>query len=616
MNYYDLAKDILNYVGGEHNIASVTHCATRLRFNLKDDKKADINQIKNLHGVFGAVNKGGQFQVIIGNDVPSVYKELETMIHLDEKGKKEKKKFSISMIFDVIAGIFVPLIPAIAGCGLLKAVLSLCTTFGLLSTDSQNFYIISMVADTAFYFLPVLIAYTAAKKFNCSPFLAVVMGGILLHPNFAALVSAGEPVHFLGMPVTLVNYGSSVLPIILIVGVLAYVQKFFDKIMPKAVSLILVPLCTILVMIPVALVIVGPLGNILGNYLADGIMWLDSKVSWLVPMVVGAFTPLLVMTGMHYGLFPAVFTQLATQGFNTVCTGFFPSNMAQAAATLAVSIKAKNKETKQLALSAGITALMGITEPALYGVTMKLKRPLYAVMISGGLGGLYFGIMSVHAFTPLAGNPLQFAAYINAENSMNLVHMVIGVVIAMIASFTLTWVFGFEEEGVQEEIEDVKKTVENKEVLNKKIVLGSPVEGKCIPLSEVKDETFSSGIMGKGVAVEPKKGSIIAPCDGVITTLFHTYHAIGITSEEGVEILIHVGIDTVELEGEFFKPYIKTGDKIKKGDLLLTFDQDKIKEKGYDVITPIIITNSNNYLDIFETENSEVFAGEDLLTIL
>lgn len=612
MNYKDLAKEILQEVGGESNIQSMTHCATRLRFNLKDNTSVDAEAVKKIAGVYGAVNKGGQFQVIIGNDVPYVYTELESMVSLGG-GKKEekKKKFSLSAVFDVIAGIFVPLIPAIAGCGLLKAVLSLLTTFGVLSTDTQTYYIISMVSDTAFYFLPMLLAFTSAKKFNCSPFLAVVMAGMLLHPNFTALVSAGEAVNFLGLPVQLVNYGSSVVPIILIVWALSYVQRFFERIMPKAVRVILVPLCSVLVMIPLALVVIGPLGSFVGNYLAELIIFLEAKIPWLVPMVIGGLTPLLVMTGMHYSLFPPVLTQLSTQSFNTVSIGFFPSNMAQAAATLAVSLKTKDKELKQLAASAGITALCGITEPALYGVTMKLKKPLWAVLIGGGLGGLYYGLTGVRAFTPLPGNPLQIAGYINGEAPMNLINAVIGVAIAMAAAFILTWIFGVDNKKTE-----TKSGEEKTEPLMKKVSVCSPMEGKCVPLSQVEDETFSSEVMGKGIAIVPSEGKVYAPFDGSVKTVFHTKHAIGLESEDGVELLIHLGLDTVELDGEYFVSHVENGEKIKKNQLLLEFDIDKIKEKGYQTVSPIIVTNTSQYLDVLETENGTVKAGDTILTIL
>ena len=616
MNYNEIAKNVLEKVGGEKNVSHLTHCATRLRFNLIDDSIVNIDEVKSIKGVYGAVNKGGQFQVIIGNDVPNVYKKIIGMTNLGtSKGEtEEKKKFSISMIFDVIAGIFIPAIPAIAGCGMLKAVLSLLTAFGWLNADSQTFYFISFVADSAFYFLPVLLAYTAAQKFKCSPFVAVVLASMLLHPNFSALVAAGgEPVHLFGLPVTLASYGSSVIPIILITWVLSFVEKFFTRVLPKALKLIFVPLCSILVMFPLAFVVLGPLGTIIGNYLAAGIMAINNFAPWLIPTIIGGLSPLLVMTGMHYSLFPGVFQQLATQGLNNITPGMLPSNMAEGAAALAVAIKTKDAELKELATSTGITALLGITEPALYGITLKLKKPLYGVMLGGALGGLYFGMMGVSVGVPNGASPLQFAVYIDGARPMNIVHMVIGVVIAMVIAFVMTLMLYKEEVDTKE---DEKVENKNVEPLNKKISIFSPLNGKVVPMKDVPDETFASEVMGKGIAIDPADGKVVSPVNGKITTIFHTNHAIGITSDDGTEILIHIGIDTVELEGKYYTAHVENGSTIKKGDLLVEFDKEKINEAGYNTITPVIILNSNDYLDVIETKNNEVSQGDSLLTIL
>ena len=393
MNFERIAKEVLENVGGANNVAHVTHCVTRLRFNLKDDSKADIDKIKKIKGVMGQVNKGGQFQVIIGNDVSDVYKELLKLGNFKSSNNQEEekgaKKGIITSVFDTIAGIFTPIIPAIAGCGMLKAFLGLFVALGLISTETQTYYIFSFISDAAFFFMPLLLAYTAGIKFKTSPFLAMVIGGVLLHPSFSALVSAGEPVSFLGLPVRLVNYSSSVIPIILIVWLMSYVEKLANKFIPKVLRLVFVPLIVITVTAPIGLIVIGPLGTVIGDVLASGIMFIDSKATWTLPLIMGGLTPLIVMTGMHYSLYPALFTQLATLGYQTLMPGMLISNVCQGAAALCVSIKSKNSELKQLASSTGITALLGITEPAMYGVNLKLKKPLYAVLCGGALGGLY-----------------------------------------------------------------------------------------------------------------------------------------------------------------------------------------------------------------------------------
>ena len=616
MNFERIAKEVLENVGGANNVAHVTHCVTRLRFNLKDDSKADIDKIKKIKGVMGQVNKGGQFQVIIGNDVSDVYKEPLKLGNFKSSNNQEEekgaKKGIITSVFDTIAGIFTPIIPAIAGCGMLKAFLGLFVALGLISTETQTYYIFSFISDAAFFFMPLLLAYTAGIKFKTSPFLAMVIGGVLLHPSFSALVSAGEPVSFLGLPVRLVNYSSSVIPIILIVWLMSYVEKLANKFIPKVLRLVFVPLIVITVTAPIGLIVIGPLGTVIGDVLASGIMFIDSKATWTLPLIMGGLTPLIVMTGMHYSLYPALFTQLATLGYQTLMPGMLISNVCQGAAALCVSIKSKNSELKQLASSTGITALLGITEPAMYGVNLKLKKPLYAVLCGGALGGLYAGLTAVKGYTPSGSGLPGIAAYIGPEMS-NVVNILIACGIGFVATFIITWFIGFEDEVNEdeavEEISDVK-------ALKNKISIKSPVKGEAVPLSQVDDPTFAEEIMGKGIAIIPTEDEIFSPINGTVSLVFNTKHAIGLKTEDGAEVLIHIGLDTVKLNGEHFTTFVKSGDKVKVGDKLVEFDREAIKNKGYDIITPIIITNSSDYLDIIPKDVTSVNQGDEVLAIL
>lgn len=616
MNFERIAKEVLENVGGANNVAHVTHCVTRLRFNLKDDSKADIDKIKKIKGVMGQVNKGGQFQVIIGNDVSDVYKELLKLGNFKSSNNQEEekgaKKGIITSVFDTIAGIFTPIIPAIAGCGMLKAFLGLFVALGLISTETQTYYIFSFISDAAFFFMPLLLAYTAGIKFKTSPFLAMVIGGVLLHPSFSALVSAGEPVSFLGLPVRLVNYSSSVIPIILIVWLMSYVEKLANKFIPKVLRLVFVPFIVITVTAPIGLIVIGPLGTVIGDVLASGIMFIDSKATWTLPLIMGGLTPLIVMTGMHYSLYPALFTQLATLGYQTLMPGMLISNVCQGAAALCVSIKSKNSELKQLASSTGITALLGITEPAMYGVNLKLKKPLYAVLCGGALGGLYAGLTAVKGYTPSGSGLPGIAAYIGPEMS-NVVNILIACGIGFVATFIITWFIGFEDEVNEdeavEEISDVK-------ALKNKISIKSPVKGEAVPLSQVDDPTFAEEIMGKGIAIIPTEDEIFSPINGTVSLVFNTKHAIGLKTEDGAEVLIHIGLDTVKLNGEHFTTFVKSGDKVKVGDKLVEFDREAIKNKGYDIITPIIITNSSDYLDIIPKDVTSVNQGDEVLAIL
>ncbi len=453
VNYDELASALIEQLGGKDNISFHTHCVTRLRFSLKDKGLVNKDAIDSLKGVINSLWSGDQYQVVIGNTVNEAHEAVVAKLGPVDIGatteEPKNKKFNISAIFDIITGIFVPAIPAIAGCGLMKALLSLLTFAGVLSTDSQTYYILAFVADSAFYFLPMILAFNAANKFKCSPMLSVVLGGVLLHPQLAALTAAGEPVHFLGLPVTLANYANSVIPIILVVWLQSYVERLVNRVVPKPVRLVFVPLLTLLIMTPFTLCVLGPIGTIVGNALAGGIMSIEGVAPWLIPTIFGAISPLLVMTGMHSSFYPALFAQLATAGYQTIAIGMLPSNMAQGMASLAVALKTKNAEMRELAVSAGTTALFGVTEPALYGVTLKLKKPLIAVIIAGGLGGLYYGLTKVHCFTPGGTAWTGFATYIDAANPMNVVHMLIGMVIAMVAAFVLTLVLYKEEKAAE-----------------------------------------------------------------------------------------------------------------------------------------------------------------------
>ena len=617
MKFEQIAKEVLENVGGEENVAHVTHCVTRLRFNLKDESKANVDKIKKIKGVMGNVNQGGQFQVIIGNNVSDVYKELIKLGKFKSTNEDVKgpKKGIMTSAMDTIAGIFTPVIPAIAGCAMIKAFLSLFVAFGWISTETQSYYILNFIGDAAFFFLPILLAYTAAVKFKASPYLAMVMGAVLLHPNFSALVSAGDPVAFFGLPVRLVKYGSSVIPIILIVWLMSYVERIVNKIVPKALKVVFVPLLVIVVTAPIGLIAIGPLGDIIGGVLANIIMTIDSKASWALPLIMGGLSPLLVMTGMHYSLYPAIFTQLATSGYQTIFPGMLVANVCQGAAALCVSVKSKNSDLKQLAASTGATAVIGITEPAMYGVNLKLKKPFYAVLAGGAIGGLYAGITGVKVFTPGGAALVGVPAYIGPEIS-NIINILIASVIGFVVTFALTWILGFEDEV--EETEELQELEENKDVkpLKNKISIMSPINGEAVPLSSVNDLTFAEEIMGKGIAIIPTEGKVVSPINGTVEMVFNTKHAIGLKSDDGAEILIHIGLDTVKLEGEHFNVFVKNGDRVNVGDKLVEFDKDAIKNKGYDVITPIIVTNTMDYLEVMASNVESVKQGDEIITVL
>lgn len=447
MNYQTIAKEILTHVGGEENIELMDYCATRLRLRLREMNNVDRNRLEKTKGVLGVNYSGNRVQIIIGSDVANVYKAFTGMVNLEKnrtpaEGGGEKSKLSV--ILDTIAGVFTPILPGITGAGMIKALLALFTAFNWISPETQTYYVLDTIADAAFYFIPVLLAYTAANRFKTNPYLAVALAGVLLHPNFTALINEGQTtIGFLGVPIRLASYGSSVIPIILGVWFMSYVERFADRVSPKVVKFFLKPLITLLIVAPVTLVILGPIGTIIGDYVAEGTVFLNDRVSFLIPTLMGAFSPLLVMFGMHYSLFPVALSAFAALGYEAILLpGMLAANIAQGAAALAVSIKAKDQEVKSLGRSAGLTALMGITEPAMYGINLRYKRPFLAVMIGGGVAGIFAGITKVKSYGFASPGLASLPIFIGDT----FIYSLITIGISFALTFVLTWFFGIDEE--------------------------------------------------------------------------------------------------------------------------------------------------------------------------
>ena len=615
MDYKKTAADILELVGGEKNVASVTNCMTRLRFVLNDAGKADVEGLKKVKGVQGVVTKNGQFQVVIGTDVSHVCDEIKKMGHFGEETQAPKeKKGIVAGFFGGLTAIFQPIIPALAGSGMIKALLALLVFVGWVDSGSQTYQIFNAFGDALFSFMPFMLAFS--KYFGCNQYVSAALAGVLLHSSFTSLEA---PILLFGfVPVTQVSYGGSVVPILLIVWAQSYIERFANKISPKSVKIFLAPLLTIIVTGCLGITILGPLGNLVGQGLAVGFNWLNDYAGWVIPFLMGTFCPFFVMTGMHYCFAPIQTIQYATLGYGTILgPGMLASNIAQGTASLVVGLKSKNKDLKQLGISAGFTGLMGITEPALYGVTLKYKRPLYAAMIGGGVAGLYAGITGIHTYSSTTAGLLALPVYIGGSGFGNVINAAITIVISMIVTAVATLLLGFDDpvEELAEETPAVEKK-EEEQAPSMRIEIASPVKGTEIPLSEVKDEVFSKNIVGKGAAVIPSEGKVYSPVDGTVASVFDTKHAIGLVSEEGVEVLIHVGLDTVELGGQHFTAHVAQDDKVTKGQLLLEFDMDAIKAAGYDIVTPVVISNTDSYLDVLAADAGEINAGDMLITIV
>lgn len=628
MDYESVAKKILQRVGGAENVTGLVHCMTRLRFNLKDESIVDDEAVKKTKGVMGVMKKGGQYQIIIGNDVGYVYEELNKLGKFSNQVPKKKensteKKNILTMLMDTISGIMTPVIPAIIGAAMIKVLLTLLPMIGVLNTSGDTYQLLTVIGDGAFFFMPVLIAVSASKKIGTNVYYAASIALIMLHPNFISMMTtahdANETIRFLGLiPVTYATYSYSVIPIILAVWSLKYVEKFVDKITPVITKNFLKPMLVVLIEAPIALIILGPLGAICGNVLSDVVYFIHDKLGFIAVGLVAGIYPFVVMAGMHHAFTPIKLGMIATTGYeNFICIGELCSNMAQGAASLAVAIKSKNKDFKQIAGSSAFSALLaGITEPALYGVTLRLKRPMLGACIGAVAGGLFGGFFQLKCFGIATPAIVTIVQYVEESRPMSLLIAALTILITVIVAFIATMLIGFEdvvdEDDEEEYFEEVKEEPELTD--GEEITVLNPLAGELVSLNQVKDATFSQEILGKGVAVVPAEGVVYAPFDGKVDMMFETGHAVGLTSDKGVELLIHVGIDTVNLKGQYFHPMKKTGDEVKKGDVLLTFEKEKI-EQEYDLMTPVIISNTNRYQEIKAVKTGKANVLDSILTI-
>lgn len=597
IDYRITARELVKELGGNDNILNVTHCATRLRFILKNESGIDSEKVKKIPGVITVVQAGGQYQVVIGNHVKDAFGFVMELVTVDETQKEAgsgNKVGVFSRIIDIISSIFAPFLYTLAACGILQGILGIFVALGAIDTAGGTYQILNFISWTAFTFLPVLIAATAAKKFGMNIYTALVIACALVCPDYIKMVNAGDPVYFLGMRVQLLSYTSSVIPIILTIWVASYVQKFFDKYLPIVVRNLFSPMFTITIMVPLTLLAFGPIGNTVGGAIAGAYNFLYDLSPIVAGIVVGGFWEVLVIFGVHWGITPVTVGNYAALGYDTF-TGLQASAVfAQAGATLGVFLKTKDKDMKGISASAAVTGLFGITEPAIYGVNLRLKKPMICGCIAGAIGGAVAG--GFHAVSWGYNMPgiATIPAYFKAGYMGQFLGFLLSILISFILGAVFTWVAGFKEEvTATENIEEKKaeeKAVSDVET-DETLILGSPVEGHVIPLEQVKDDVFASKAMGDGIGILPRKEQVYAPCDGMVEVVFPTGHAIGISNGD-VELLIHIGLNTVELDGKGFQAYVKQGDKVKKGDLLVTFDKEFIEDKGYDSTVVFIATET------------------------
>ena len=612
MNNKELAEKILELVGGSENITALTHCITRLRLTIKDLNNVDEEEIKKLPGVMGTNYVETQYQIILGPKVADVFLEFEPLVGLGKQTNdhQEKKKLG-SLILDTFTGIFTPILPAIIGAGLLKGILLGLMFANVVSADSDMYKWLMLFSDAAYYFMPFLLAVSTATHFKCNRYLAVVVAGIILHPDLVSMLSDGTTHYLLGIPVYSASYGSTVLPIILTIIVMSYIEKFFAKIVPSILRTILVPLLTIFVTGVLVLVAIGPIGSIISDILASNFLNFYINYGFIAGAIFSGLFPLMVLLGIHNGFTPVMVQSISSYGVEYLMGLNVSSNSAQAGATFAVFLKTKNKDFKSLAGTAALNAILGITEPALYGITTKLKRPLIGVCIGGAVGGAIAGLFHVTATGmgtgPIIGIPLFLTD--------TFIWFVISCSVAFIVAFIWVMITGFEDVPSDEYDEQFDNSLNNSNNLPENIEVCSASDGKLITMEQIPDNVFSKGMMGQCFAIIPQAGKIYAPASGTISAVFPTNHAIGITSDDGLELLIHIGIDTVNMEGKGFDGKVKQGQRVNKGDLLVDVDLEMVKKAGYPDMVIHVVCNSNDFSQFNLVDTSDIKTGQPVLTL-
>lgn len=631
-DYTDLAKDIVEHVGGKENVKNVRHCITRLRFQLKDEGKADTEYLKKRDGVVTVVQAGGQYQVVIGNHVPEVYdavlkQGIAGVGEVDADEEDGPKGNLFDRFVDLMSGLFQPFLGALAAAGILKGLVAILGAIGGENIATSGLYILLNAAGDAFYqYLPFALAITAAGKFKMNQFTALGVTGALLYPGISEQVTEGMT--FLGIPFALPTAGSyyqTVIPIILAVWVASKVEKWAKSWMPTVIKLFGVPLLTLLITVPLTFIVVGPVSNMLSDLLSNGFNAIYDFSPILFGALLGGTWQILVMFGMHWAIVPMAITQFATLGYSKFFTPAVLPNFTQTGALAAIMMKTKEEKAKQLAGPALVSSLFGVTEPAIYGLTLPMRTPFIISCIAGAIQGAYVGHLGVTGYQMGGLGVFAYPSYVNPENGdfSGVIHMLIGTAIAIAVSFILTYLFGVKNifGGNDAVVASATSSTDSAEpavvtpakMQLKQEIIAAPLSGQVVALKDVPDQVFASEAMGKGIAILPNKGEVVSPVNGVVTTIFPTGHAVGITSDSGAEILIHVGMDTVQLDGKGFRAHVQNNDRVQAGQKLIDFDIPTIEAAGLPIITPVIITNTNNYTDVISTQEAEVTAGDYLI---
>jgi PTS system beta-glucosides-specific IIC component len=612
MDYSKTAAAVLKGVGGEENVQSLVHCATRLRFVIKDDTKVDKAAVKAAPGVIATAEAGGQYQVVIGNEVPEVFAEIGKISGLAgtssaaavSQENSGPKGNLLNRFIAMISAMFTPLVWALAGTGLLKAFLAAAVTFGWIDNTTTTYAILNALSDAFINFLPLALAITAAKYFRAEQFTALAMAGALVYPSIVAL-NGVEGITFFGIPVVMVSYVSSVIPVIIVVWLQSHMEKVLYTKLHSAVRRFLTPMIVVVILVPLTFLVIGPLSNLVSGGLASGINWIFDVVPWLGGAIMGGLWQVFVIFGLHWGVVPLMTAELKSTGLIYILAPVFAAVLAQAAAVAGVWVRAKDSNLKSLAAPATLSGfLAGVTEPAIYGINLPLKRPFIFGVIGGVIGGALISAGGAAANAFVFPSILAIPALFGTGSVLMLV---LGLVVAVVVPFTLTVVLGFTEPAA--EAEETTSTTGSND-----LELLSPLDGTVIPLTEVNDAVFAGGVLGKGVAIVPRSGALYAPFDALVVAAFPTGHAVGLQHADGAEALIHIGLDTVKLNGQHFSPKVESGQRVRAGDLLVEFDLEAITAAGYDLTTPVIITNGDLYPTVDAAAAGPIAHGDALFT--
>ncbi|MFC6200678.1 beta-glucoside-specific PTS transporter subunit IIABC [Lactiplantibacillus nangangensis] len=610
----DLAKSIVSLVGGVDNVKSLVHCVTRLRFKLKDESIADTDAIKDLDGVMTVVKSGGQYQVVIGDKVDDIYNQVMPLlcnISTTESTDDDDKDTSFwNKAVALLSSLFMPVLGVLAASGVLKGLLALCTATGWLTAKSGTYMILYAASDAIFYFLPIILGFAAGNTFKTNPYLTAVIGGALVYPSMVSAYTAKTSLTFLGAPVILMNYVQTLIPIIAAAWLLSLVSKLLKAKLPKSLQMIFVPLLSLVIVVPATFLVVGPITSMLSTWLADAVLWVYGIAPVVAGFVLAGIWQLAVLLGLHWAFIPIFLNNIATKGYDPIDAMLFCTVFGQVGAALALTIKAKDPKFKELAASATLSGILGITEPIIYGVTITHKKSFVMASIGSAFGGAIAGFSSAKMYGGFAPGGIFGIPMFMGKNGFDssFIGFLISLVVAFGVAFALSMVFG--------EVVKPKPVIAKKlNVAVKASEVGSPLVGQTMPLSAVKDEVFSTGMMGKGLAILPTTGEVHAPFDGQVVSVFPTKHAIGLKSNTGIELLIHLGLDTVNLKGEHFDTQVKVNDIVKAGDLLETFDIKAIEADGYDMTVPIIVTNTKEFNSIKTVSlGNNVNFGDEILS--